>query len=373
MQLVNAREGVTLWAEQFDERFTDIFAVEDRISDQVARALLAHLSGDDHQQLSRHSTQNPEAYRLYLKGRYFWNKRTTADLQKGIEFFEQAIELDPQFALAWAGLADSYLLGASSLSPQEAMPKAKAAVLTALRLDDNLGEAHTSLARILMSFDWDWAGAEQAFRRALELNPNYATTRQWYANYLLATGRADQALAEIRRACELEPCSLILNCALGWVYNMSGQYDRAVEQYRQTLEMDPHFVMAQREIAFVYQQQGRYQEALAAIDQAINDGGENPIALAVRGRILAAAGEVEAARRVIVLLGEWQQRAYVPPMLISVIYAALGEKDEAFDWLWRACEDRSSPLVWLKVDPWLDSLRADPRFAELLRRVGLGP
>jgi tetratricopeptide (TPR) repeat protein len=371
MQLVDAREGAMLWAEQFDEPFTDIFTVEDRVSDQVTRALLARINGDERQKLNRRSTQNAEAYRLYLKGRYFWSKRTESDLKKGIEFFERAIEFDSQFALSWAGLADSYLLGASSLPPLNAMPKAKAAALKALSLDDALCEAHTSLARVLMCFDWDWLGAEREFKRALELNPHYTTARQWYANYLLATGRIRAAIAEITLACEMEPCSLMLNCALGWVYNMSRRHDQALDQYLHTLEMDPRFVLARREVAFVYEQQRKYEEALAAIDLAIQDGGENPIVLAIRGRILASAGQREAALAAIAQLVEWQRRAYVAPQLIAVIYAALGDRDQAFAWLNRAYGEHASPLVWLKVDPWVDQLRSDPRFDELLRQVGL--
>jgi TolB-like protein/Tfp pilus assembly protein PilF len=371
IQLVSAREGATLWAEQFDEQFTDIFRVEDQVSEQVTRALLRQLSSAEQQQLSRRATASSEAWRLYLQGRYFWNKRTEAALQKGVAYFQQALELDPHFALAWAGLADSELLGASASSPKEAMPKAKAAVTRALELDDSLGEAHASLARIRMSFDWDWAGAEREFKRALELNPNYATGHQWYANYLLAVGRIEEALDEIARACEIEPFSLMLNCARGWVYYMSRQYDRALEQYRRTLEMESHFVMAWREIALVYEQQGKYEKALAAIRRAISEGGEKPIVLCILGHILALAGELEEARKVIARLSEWRQRAYLSPQLIAVIHAALGEQDQALEGLWRAYEDHSSPLMWLKVDPLVDGLRDAPRFADLLRRVGL--
>jgi serine/threonine-protein kinase len=294
-------------------------------------------------------------------------------LQKGSAYFQQAIEIDPHFALAWAGLADSALLGASSLSPKVAMPKAKAAVVKALELEEGLAEAHAALARIKMAFDWDWVGAEQGFQRALELNPNYTTGHQWYANYLLAVGRTEEAVAEITLACELEPFSPILNSARGWVYYMARQYDRAAEQYRQTLEMEPHFVLARREIALVYEQQGKYEEARAAIHQAIQEGGENPIVLCVWGHILATAGQGKEARRVMAQLQAWQQRAYLSPQLIAVLHAALGETEQALEGLWQAYEDHSSPLMWLKVDPWVDSLRTAPRFVDLLRRVNLAP
>jgi len=370
-QLVNIADGYHLWSERYDREMQDIFDIQDEISLAIVDALKVKLLGEEKEQVLKRRTENNEVYQLYLKGRFFWNKRTGEALRKAIGCFQEAIDIDPNYALAWAGLADSELLGASSSSPKEAMPKAKAAVVKALELDDGLAEAHASLARIKMDFDWDWAGAEREFKRALELNPNYATAHQWYANCLLAVGRMEEALAEITLACEMEPFSLILNCARGWVYYMSRQYDRAVEQYRRTLEMEPHFVMAQREIALVYEQQGKYEEALAAIRQAMNQGGENPIVLCVLGHILATAGQEVEARKVIAQLQAWQQRAYLAPQFIAVIHAALGEPEPAIEGLWQAYEDHSSPLMWLKVDPWVDSLRAAPRFADLLRRIGL--
>jgi TolB-like protein/Tfp pilus assembly protein PilF len=368
-QLVNVADGYHLWSQRYDRELQDIFDIQDEISVAIVEALKVKLLGEEKAAVLRRYTENTEG--LYLQGRYCWNKRTEAALQKGAAYFQQAIQLDPNFALAWAGLADSELLGASSASPREAMPKAKAAVIKALELDDNLAEAHASLGRIKMAFDWDWTGAEPEFQRALALNPNYATGHQWYANFLLAVGHAAEAEAEIALACELEPFSLILNCARGWVYHRSRQYDRAAEQYRHTLEMDPHFVMAQREIAFVYEQQGRYDEALAMIQQAIGEGGENPIALGMLGYILASSGQHDEARKVIAQLQAWRRRAYLPPQVIAVIHAALGEREQAMDLLWQSYEDHSSPLMWMKVDPWLDNLRDDPGFAELLRRVGL--
>jgi TolB-like protein/Flp pilus assembly protein TadD len=373
VQLISAHAGAPLWAEKFDEQFTDIFAVEDSISAQVAHALLRQLSGEEERRLAKRQTANAEAYLLYLKGRYFWNKRTEAGLRKGIEFFQQALETDPQYALAWAGIADSYLLGANIRPPREEMPKAKAAALRALELDDTLAEAHASLGRIKMFFDWDWTGAESEFKRALELNPNYATARQWFANYLIAVGRAQEAVAEINLAQELDPLSLVINTARGWVCYFAREYDQALEQYQRVLEMDPSFVQAQREIGMVYERKGMVAEALAATQQAISLGGENAIVLTLLGRFYAVAGQRDEAEQVIARLNALASTRYTPPMLFAPIYAALGEREQALDWLERAYEDRSSPLVWLKVDPWFDDLRDDPRFADLLLRVGLQP
>jgi TolB-like protein/Tfp pilus assembly protein PilF len=373
VQLIGSHEGGPLWAEKFDAQFTDIFAVEDSISAQVARALLQQLSGEEEQRLAKRQTANAEAYQRYLKGRYFWNKRTAAGLHKGIEYFQQALEIDPQYALAWAGIADSYLLGANLQPPHEAMPKAKAAALRALELDDTLAEAHASLARIRMFFDWDWAGAESAFRRALALNPNYVTARQWFANYLVAVGRAAEAIAEINLAQELDPVSLVINTARGWVYYFAREYDQALEQYQRALEMDASFVLAQREIGMVYERKGMYAEALEAAQQALRLGGENAIALTLLGRFYAVAGQHDDAEQVLARLQALASTSYVPPLLFAPIYAALGQHEQALEWLEKAYADRSSPLAWLKVDPWFDSLRAEPRFAELLRRIGLSP
>lgn len=287
-------------------------------------------------------------------------------MHKGIEYFQQALEIDPHYALAWAGIADSYLLGANIRPPHEAMPKAKAAALRALELDDTLAEAHASLARIRMFFDWDWAGAESAFKRALELNPNYATARQWFANYLTAVGRAAEAIAQINLAQELDPLSLVINTARGWVYYFARQYDQALEQYQRVLEMDASFVQAQREIGLVYEQKGMYAEALAAAQQALSLGGENAIVLTILGRFYAVAGQRDEAGQIIARLHTLATTYYVPPMLFAPIYAALGEHEQALDWLEKAYKDHSSPLAWLKVDPWFDDLRDNPRFADLL-------
>jgi TolB-like protein/Tfp pilus assembly protein PilF len=370
VQLVSAEDGSPLWAENFDERFTDIFTVEDSVSAQVARALMLQLSGEEKRHLTKRYTENTEAYMLYLKGRYFWNMRTQEDLKRGIEYFHQAIEIDPLYALAYSGLADSYLLGNNYASPRDAMPKAKAAAIKAIEIDDMLAEARASLARIRMTFDWDWSNAEKEFQRAIELNPNYATAHQWYANLLLAVGRTSEAKAVIIRALELEPMSLIINSAVGWVYYLAREYDNAITQYKRVLEMKPDFVMALREVGVVYEQKGMYEEALASMQKAISVGGENALIVGLLGHVYAVSGNRAKARSVLAELIEMSKRTYVVPQILASIYVALGECDQAIKWLEKACVDHSSPLVWLKIDPPFDGIRSDLRFKNLLKRIG---
>jgi hypothetical protein len=268
VHMVDARSGAALWAEQFDEPFTDVFAVEDRIAEQIGQTLLQELTRGERDQLVHRVTASSDAYRLYLQGRYFWNERTPVALQKGVGYFREAIAVDPTFALAWAGLADSELPGASPASPREAMELARAAATKAIGLDDSLAEAHASLGRVLMSFDVDWAQANDAFARAIALNPGYATAHQWRANLLLALGRTEEALTSMQHARALEPFSLILDTAVGWVFHMSRRFDEAIASYRATLEMEPNFGMGLREIAVPLERVGRCEEALEMLRRA---------------------------------------------------------------------------------------------------------
>jgi TolB-like protein len=371
VQLVGVQQAAPLWADRFDKQFTDLLSVEDSISEQVAEALTLRLSGEEKSQLSKQHTKSAAAYQLYLKGRYFWNKRTAEGLRKGVEYFHKAIEIDPDYALAYAGLADSYLLGSSQQPPKEAMPKAKAAVTRAIEIDDNLSEAHTSLARINMSFDWDWPGAEKRFQQALELNPNYATGRQWYANYLLATGRTREAIREIKQALELDPLSMSINSAVGWVHYMAREFDEAIAAYERALEMDPTFVLAQREIGMVYEQKGIYTKAVEALQTAIKLSKFGLIEWGVLAHTYAASGRKEEALKVVSQLEPTADKNPVLPQVIAAIYLELADKEKALRWLEEAFINRSSPLIWLKVDPWFDRLRQEGEFIGLLRRIGL--
>lgn len=368
VRLVSAEDGRVLWAsETYERTLRDIFALQDEIARQVATGMKFKLSGEDSQHLTRRYTDNVEAYQLYLKGRFFWNKRTPEGLRKGIEYFEQAIKLDPNYALAYAGLADSYALHdlyVKGAQAKDYFPQARAAAQQALEIDSSLAEAHTSLAYVKYYYDWDWSSAEDEFKRAIELNPNYATAHQWYAEYLFYMERFDESLAEINRAHELDPLSLVINAELGSPYFYMRQYDQAMEKYRKALEMDPHFPLAPYYLALCYQQKSMY-------DEAVNVLGVGKDVSVTLGYIYAVSGRKREARNMLNRIMEISKQRYFSPYLLAIVYSGLGDKDHAFQWLEKAYEDRDERLVMLKVDQHLDSLRPDPRFADLMRRVGL--
>ncbi len=374
-QLVDARDGATLWAENFDEKLVDIFSLEDSLSDQVVRALSLKLTGEERKHLVKRHTESTEAFHAYLKGRYFWNKRTAEGFKKGIEYCEHAIALDPTYALAYAGLADCYqLLSAFKFRPpRELIPKAKAALLKALQLDDTLAEAHTSLAHLLRR-EWNWSVAEKEFKRAIELNPNYATAHHWYSTYLIMMARFDEALAEIKMAHELDPLSLAVNRSGGILFYLTRQYDRAIEQLLETVELEPNFGYTHFVLGLVYAAKGMYDEAIKQYrktHQTLSGKGLEPTACL--GYIYALSGRRGEAQKVLDQLRGLSDQGYELHYHTALIYLALGDKDQAFAWLEQAYNERDEELGLLKVDPMLDSLRADPRFVSLLERVGLGP
>jgi TolB-like protein/Flp pilus assembly protein TadD len=374
-ELVDVADGSQLWGEQYNLNFSDLFAVQEEIARVISEKLLSTLSGEQKKRLAKRYTESPEAYRIYLMGRFYWSKRTLEGLKKGVEYFQQAIDKDPNYALAYTGLADSYaLLGSveySALPPTEAMPKARAAAIKALEVDDALAEAHASVAYVHI-FDWHWYEAERAYRRAIELNPNYATAHHWYAMYLGAMGRHDEALEEIELARELDPLSLPIGVGVGWHFFLTRQYHRAIEEYRKTLEMDPNFYMAHFLLGLAHEQESMFDEAIAAYQQAQALSHGHPLMIAAPGHAYAALGQRDEAQAVLDQLAQLAKRRYVSPYYIAAIYTGLGEKEQALAWLDQACESRSEGLIWLKVDPLFDSLRADARFADLLHRVGLG-
>jgi tetratricopeptide (TPR) repeat protein len=351
--------------------------VQEEISREISEKLRLKLTGAEKRRLTKRYTENTEAYHLYLKGRYYENKFfNEAALRRAIECFQQAIERDPTYALAYAGLADCYIrLSTFNLAPsKEGFAKARAAVLKALEIDDTLAEAHTSLARIKSSFDWDWVAAEEEFRRAIELNPNYATAHHLYGRHLMMMGRFDEAAVEIRRASELDPLSLLINADLSAPLSFARQYDQAIESLRETLEMDPNFALAHVRLGGAYEFKGMYEEAIAEYQRAIELSGssaDNPTMSTMLAHCYAASGRRDQARDILNRLKEQSQRGYVSPCDIAEVHAALGEEDQAFEWLEKAYEARSASLRFLKVDQLMDSLRSDPRFADLLRRVGL--
>jgi len=318
-------------------------------------------------------TESPEAYQLYIKGRYQWNQRSEAGLKKATEYFARAIETDPDYARAYSGLADSYTtLGyLSHLAPRDVFPKANQAATRALQLDATLTEPHTSLAYVRLYYDWDWTEAETAFRRAITLNPNYTTAHHWYAVYLTAMGRFEQALAAIGRAQGLEPTSLIVNTDLGFVLYYSRQYEAAIKQLQMVIEMNPEFPLAHFWLGRAYQEKRMYEDAIAEFQRTESVLHGWPVVMAATGYVQGVSGRRDEALETLGKLKRLAKERYVTPYGVALVHAGLGEKDQALVWLDRALEDRSHWLVWLKLDPRLDTLRSDHRFRSLLLAVGL--
>ena len=373
-ELVDTTNGCQMWGAQYDRQTSDLLSVQEEIARRISEKLRTKLSGAEEARLAKRPTTSTAAYQTYLKGRYHWNKRTQEGIEKGIEYFQQAITLDPVYALAYAGLADSYaLLGAveyAALPPVEAMRRAREATLKALEIDDTLAEAHASLAYVHI-FDWNWTEAEREYRRSIELNPSYATAHHWYAHYLTAMGRQTEAVIQMQRARELDPLSLPVNSGMGWHYYLTRQYDEAIHEYNKTLELNENFYMAHFLLGMSLEQVGRYDEALASYGRAISLSGASPAMLAAPGHAYALLGQRDEARGVLSKLHALSARQFVSPYHVAVIHVALGEIDQAFDWLSRACDVQSEALIWFALDPMLDALRPDPRFAAIMSRIGL--
>ena len=373
-RLVRVRDGSLLWADNFDESFTDIFKVEDSISGKVAAALALKLSGEQQKRLTRRYTEDAEAYRLYLKGRYFWNKRTEEDFNRGIAHFQQAIEKDPGYALAYAGLADSYigLTFYNFAVPHETMSKARAAAMKGLALDNTLAEAHTSLAHVLANYDWNWSEAEKEFKLSIELKPDYATAHQWYAiHYLTATGRLEEALQEMKKALELEPTSLVMNTFVGATLYYMGRYDEAIDQCRKTIEMDPNFAVAHWHLGLAYEQKQMFDAAIEEFQKSVSLSGDSPLMIAALGHAYAMSQKKREANKILRQLHELAKQRYVSPYEVAAIYVALGNNEQAFQFLEKACREHSFHLVYLNVWPQFESIRSDPRFQDLVQRIGL--
>ncbi|MCI0420014.1 MAG: tetratricopeptide repeat protein [Acidobacteria bacterium] len=375
VRLVRVRDGTLLWADSFDGKFTDIFTVQDTISEQVAGALLLRLSGEERQRLTKRHTQNTEAYQLYLKGRYHWNKRTADGIWKALAHFRQAIEEDPGYALAYAGLADCYAVLSyyTNTPPKESFPRAKAAAIQSLERDEKLAEAHASLGWARLSYDWDWPGAEREFKRALELNPHYATARHWYGLYLVSQGRFEEAIGQIKQAQEMDPLSPIISTNLGLAYYYARDYEQAIAQSRRTLELDANFPTAYHNLGLAYLQSGKYLSAVAEVGKANALSSSNGQNLSLLGYVYAVSGRKREAQQFLQELQEQAKHRYVSPYWFALIHTGLEEKKQAFEWLHKAYDDRCEWLVMIKVEPMLDSLRSDPRFADLLQRVGFAP
>jgi TolB-like protein/tetratricopeptide (TPR) repeat protein len=374
-RLLRVADGEVIWAGKFDEKFTDMFQVEDSISQELANALTLRLTNDERRRFTRAATGNGEAYQLYLRGRFFWNKRTADGVKKSLDFFQQAIQSDPNYALAYAGLADSYILagsyGYSILPPREAMPRARASAEKALAINNALAEAHTSLAYIHLTYDWDWAAAEEEFKTAISLNPGYDTAHHWYSHELTALGRTQESLIEAKRALELSPTDTVMNEHMGWHYLMARDYANAIPNCLHALELDPDFLLAHRVLAQAYLYQQHYAEALEEFQKGVELSHGDPVAQAYLARAEAAAGQREVAARSLKQLVELSNKIYVSPLEIAAVYAALGDKDQAFRWLDKAYGERTSSLIYLRVDRAYDPLRGEPRFTDLLQRMKL--
>jgi eukaryotic-like serine/threonine-protein kinase len=369
-ELLDVRENKQLWGEQYNEKVADILSMQRAIAGQISNHLRLKLSGSDQNRVTKGYTEDAGAYQLYLKGRFLWNKRTNESLEKSIEYFNQAIEKDPSYALAYAGLADSWYSRGwyRHVEPKDAYEKARAAANRALELDPRLAEGHAILAAIKTVYDWDWQGAEREFKLAIELNPNYATAHQRYSLFLPALGRFDEAIAEARKARDVDPLALPVNENLGDVLYLARRYDEAIEQLRKTLELDPNYGVAHSTLSKVYEAQGRYEESL---EERLK--GSTPETVAQLRKVFAASGMKGVWKNRLNVLLERSKTAYVSPADIALFYTRLNDRDQAFAWLEKAMAERSINFNYLVADPRFDNLRGDRRLADLLRRVGLEP
>jgi TolB-like protein/DNA-binding winged helix-turn-helix (wHTH) protein/Tfp pilus assembly protein PilF len=374
-ELVQVATDRHLWAETYESQLGDVLALQSQVASAIVNEIRVNLTPEEQQRLATTRSVSAESYEAYLKGRYYWNKRSQEGLTKAIEYFQLATEKDPHYALAFAGLADCYSIIGSAIvgtvPSQDVAPKAKAAALKALELDDTLAEAYTSLATVRFNYDWDWPGASQGFQRSIELNPSYATAYQRYSLYLMAMGKTKESLAQMTRARELDPLSISMNFSLGWRLYMARKYDQAIEQLQNTLEMDPNFALPRMVLGQAYEQKNAYPRALAELQKAVSISHDSPQMLGALGHAYGTSGNRSEAEKVLAQLMEQSKKQYVSPFYVAIVYAGLPENDKAVDWLEKAYKDRSNAIVFSKVDPQLDTLRSTPRFQSLLHRLAL--
>jgi serine/threonine protein kinase/tetratricopeptide (TPR) repeat protein len=367
--LVDVKTGAQLWGSQYNRPLADILAVQDEIASEIFEKLRIRLTGDDKKRATKRYTDNAEAYQLYLRGRYYWNQGTIAGFKKAIEYFQQATTKDPKYALAQAGLADSYLLlGAYWV---EAIPEAKVAALKALELDPTLAEAHVSMGHIKLWLDWDWPAAELEFKQGIALNPNSALAHNQYAMYLAAMGRLSDAIAEVKRAQELDALSPIVNTDLGWYFLYSGRGSEAVEQFGKTLELDSNYLSARLGLGASYAQQQLYDEAIEEVKKAVSLSEGSPISIGHLGYAYGRKGASAEAKKTLSDLSTLAKRQYVPSSTIALVYVGLGDKVQALEWLEQAYQEHDFSMVFLNVTPWFRTLHNEPRFQALLRRMQL--
>ena len=372
-ELVDAANGAELWGEKFDRQVSDISTIEEQIANDISDGLRLRLSGEEKIRLTRDSTRNAEAYQLYLNGRFHWNKRTEEELNKAIEYFKQSIEKDPNYALAYVGLADAYLVlpEYGRMAPSVAAPRTKEALTKALEIDPDLAEAHASLGLMKQSFEWDWVGAEKEYRRATGLNSNYPTAHHWYGLFLCEMKRNDDAIREGRLAQTLDPLSPIISTSLGVTLMSAGEYGSGLELLKRTFELAPTFPEPHLWVSKAYGSRGLYPEAMTEAQQAASFSGGAPRYVAGVGDALAAAGKRAEAHNIIDELIRSSKSSNVSPFYIAEVYSTLGERDQAFEWLEKAYQLRDDELGWILIDPSLNNIRSDPRYTDLLRRMGL--
>jgi serine/threonine protein kinase/Tfp pilus assembly protein PilF len=372
-QLIDARADQHLWARSYERDLRDVLALQDEVAQAIANELKIELTPHGQQHLASSRPVDPDAYEAYLKGRYYSSKRTEKELKKSIEYFQQAIEKDPNYASSYSGMAEAYaLLGErGNLPSNEALSKGKPAALKAVGLDESLAEAHASLAIIAETLEWDWPTAEREYKRALELNPGYAAGHHWYASYLMYLGRFDEGIVEAKRARELDPLSLAINNALGGRLLLAGRGNEAIAQIQKTLEMDPNFAPAHTSLGYAYLSKGMNEEAIAEFQKGVALSGGDPDESVDLGFAFAVGGKRDEAKKILTKLKRKRERTFVSPAALAILYGALGEKDEAFLWLEKAYELRDPQLTYLKVGPKFAPLRSDPRFQDLLRRMRL--
>lgn len=366
VQLIRVQDGIQLWADTFDRQFSDVFALEDALADMAAQSIRLKLTGEETRRFTKRSTERPDAYEAYMKGRYFWNKRTPDALKKGLGYFQQAINLDPGFAEAYVGVADSYAtLGLYAVvPPKQAFSAAKDAGTRALEMDDALAAAHATLGLIDFYYDWNASAANEEFRRALAENPHYAMAHSWYAESLAAKGSYADAVEEAQRALQDDPLSLIVSSNAGWTFALAGQYEHSIETLKKAIEIDPNFPRTHFRLGEVYEQRREYKTAIHELEEAVRLSGGDPYYEGSLGHAYGASGNAAKARDVLQNL-QARTGQYVPPYAIGLIYGGLGDKDQAFHWLQKAVEERSTSMVFLRMDPELATLRPDSRFAPL--------
>jgi serine/threonine protein kinase/tetratricopeptide (TPR) repeat protein len=374
-ELVDVADGHQLWGGQYNTEFSEIFTIQEEISNKISSELRLRLSPHEKARLRHCDTRDPVAYQLYLKGRHHWNKRTTEGVKKAIRFLQQAIDQDPGYALAYSGLADCFALfgGYRALRPEEAFPMARASAMKALEIDDRVAEAYNSLAVASLFYDWNWSQAEEEFKRVIHLSPRYATGHQWYTIFLAAMQRPEEALVSIRRAHELDMLSLPINTHLGWAFYFFRRFDDAIKQLQATLELDPDYILAHFALGQAYTQRNKYREAIAELQTAASLSGRLPPILAALGYAYALAGEIDQAQHLLTELIESSSVKYVSAYDLALVNIGLSQKETAFDLLSTAVKERCGWLIFLNIDPVLDTLRADPRFRDLIRLVGLPP